>query len=287
MGCIGGSSSSAKAVSTLNSGQNAISDELSSYLLSKGMGGATPYSGKLIADMPDMFSKAYETLASTMGRDTSILTDALRKQISGAPAYQSDFGETSKRWQESFATPAMSTWKQVMAPLVAEQFNASPGSFYSQDRARGVTKAGSDYFGQYVQPTLFSAYQQDVGLGAASQEAAAARIPGAIGQLQALPAAEFNAYGTAASLMQQMQQAPLSAQYQEFLRTSVEQSPWLKYAIQYMGIPTTEIVAQQGQESPLMGMLAGAGIGGIMGGAGMLGTAGAGSGAALGALAGI
>jgi len=86
-----------------------------------------------------------------------------------------DLGQVTKRWQETFAEPAMQAWWEYNAPNIREEFAGVPGAFYSADRARGVAREASRYMSTAITPTLYQ-----------SLETAAARRPGIIGAMQAL-----------------------------------------------------------------------------------------------------
>lgn len=285
---LGGSGSSTKSVSSLSKLQQDLERALGPYLTGNIGSGATPYGGQLTAGIPDMFTSLYNQMYGMMGQDTDAIRQSLLRDMNATPAWQFDEGRTAKTWKENFAVPAMETWRQTVQPLMQEQYAGIPGGFYSRDRARGVSNAANDFYGQYVQPTYYNAWQGDVQRGFQSAEAAAGRSQGASAALQGMPGAMFQNYGPAAAMMQQLQQQPLTAQYQEFLRTSAENSPWIKYALAYLGTPTMDTAVFQGQEGALGGMLSGAGMGGLMGSMGMLGgSVGGWGGAGLGLLAGI
>jgi hypothetical protein len=263
---FGGSESKTKTVSSLSAEQQSLSKMLGPYLQSLMKQGASPYGGQLVADIPDLFTSAYNLLGSRAGLYNKDIYGALRADASGLPAWQWDEGRTAKQF-ENFAIPTMNTWRQTVMPLVREQYNSVPGGLYSRDRASGIVNTANEYYGRYVQPKMYDAYQSDINRAFQSTEAAAARRAPAAQLLSQLPFQQFGGYASAADIMRQYRQAPLTAQYQEFLRTSPEQSPWLQYAINYLGVPMTNTVALQGQQG-LLSQILGMG-GGLATGAGI------------------
>ena len=86
-----------------------------------------------------------------------------------------DFGEVSKRWEQTFAQPAMEAWWKYNAPGIRDEFAGIPGAFYSSDRARGVVGEAQKFFGTSIVPTLFSAL-----------EGAAGRVPSMLSAISSI-----------------------------------------------------------------------------------------------------
>jgi len=238
--------------SILSAEQQRIEDKLGKYLTSKVGRTATPYAGQLVAEMPSLFRTAYKTLESSLGQYSDVIRSALLGAVRGEPAWQTDIGSITKQFREQFASPLMETWKSTVAPILQETFASIPGGFYTAARGRSTEAAANRYFGQYVQPQLWSALENARERMFRSTEAAAARVPGAAAQLLGLPSAEFELAAGAAERMQAVEQAPLTAKYQEFLRTTEEASPWLPLGLQYLGIPT-HVVFPKAPKGPSFG----------------------------------
>lgn len=276
-----------RQVSTISGDQRTVEAALGDYLKQMVGKTATPYSGQLVADIPEMFTDAYGRLQSMLGNYGDVVRSALLKDVEGVPAWQMDMGNIKGVWEKEFATPMMETWRSTVAPMLREEFASIPGGLYSQARGRGIRDEANRFFGEYVQPTYWQGFQAELGRMFSSTEAAAGRSAPAALALTGLPKTEFDVMAGPAQQYMGLQQQGLTAAYQDFLRTSPESSPWMQLAMQYMGIPTYQAVTVGGDggSTDWMGVGAGAGVGALMANAGMLGTMGAGSGAALGALA--
>ena len=198
--------------------------------------GAAAYPGQLTAETPAGFEAAYEQFMGGIGRTD--IASATRDLISGVPAYAYKPGATAKMWQETYAAPMMETWRKTVLPMVEEQYNI-PGGFYSTEKGTGVARAASEFYGSQVAPSLYQYQQADVQRGFESGEAAAGR------QMQAtqLPFQQFAGYAQAAQLKQAQMQAPLTAAYQEYLRTRAEPGWAVQTAGQLAGMPTMDWAA--------------------------------------------
>jgi hypothetical protein len=240
MDSLFGKKPSTQQLSSLSPSQQDVDRLYSEWLTGGLVGGATPYGGQMVAGIPSMFTDAYKALAGTMGGQD--IQAAMAKAISGQPAWQSDLGTYTKQFKEQFATPMMEMWRSEIAPLMAEQYNAVPGAFYSTARARGVTRAGEDYFARNIQPQFWGGLQADLSRQFQSGEAAAARVPQAL----QLPGAMFGQYAGAAGMLRGMEQEGLSTAYQEAMRMAPENSPYARLVAQYLGTPMTETIATPG-----------------------------------------
>lgn len=271
------SSPSTKTVSKLTPEQQRVSRALGPHIEGKIGTGATPYEGQLTPGIPAMFQQAYDWLGAQAPQTGALAQQALLPDIAGVPAWQWDEGQTAKRWQKDFAVPAMETWHRTVAPMIRQEYAGVPGGLYSRERAQGVGRAAGDYFGQHVQPRLFEAQQADVSRAFASAEQAAARRMPAAAQFAQLPYQQFAGLAGAADIQRSYELQELSAQYEEFMRGTAERDPWVQIGMQYMGIPTSEVVGFEGQQSPFGPALLGAGAGALAFG----GVQGAGQGALM------
>ncbi len=265
MGLFGSSSSKIKVVPTGTASQKEVDPILGSLIKQGLQSGATKISGPLYPEIPELFKSAYSMLASSLGQYNNEKINALMQDVNAVPAWSWNEGTTQSIWRRTFAEPAMETWKRTVAPLVKEQYAAVPGALYSSGRAKGVSQAASDYYSQYVQPTLWQAHQADIERAYQSAEAAAARRPAAVEQLSALPLKEFTAYASAADVLRTYKGQEIEAQRNEALRLAAENNPYLAIALQYLGTPQTSVAVKQGSSSPLAGMLGGALLGGLGG----------------------
>jgi hypothetical protein len=238
---IGGKDEQIQQVPTLSERQRKVEKPLAATIRQGISRGATPYSGQLTAAVPTFARDAFNTLSEQLNSYRSSINSALAGQIAGVPAYVFDPAGASRQWQEMYAAPVMETWKQTVLPALQESYNL-PGVAYGTMRGRGVEQTANQFYGQQVAPTLFNWLQQGEQMGATSRENAAARQLTAMqmplqlsSQLYAGVAGAANAAGQLMSL----EQPALTAQYQEFMRTSPEANPWLGQALNYLGLPTT------------------------------------------------
>lgn len=206
-----------KALPATSASQQALEKSISQYLTGFVGKGAEPYPGQLpgTADVPELFTKAYEQYASQIGRGD--ITTAMKDLISGKPAYTFDPATTTKAWQETYATPLMQTWEETIMPMVESQYNI-PGGFYSTRKGLGVSRAASEFYGGQVAPTLYGSLQAGEQRGFESAEAAAGRRPGALG----LPFEQFTQAAQAAGAKMGLDEKQLTAAFNEFLRTRAE-----------------------------------------------------------------
>lgn len=245
---IMGTESEATAVSTLSPWQQKMEKEIYQTLKGKTGQPATAYEGQLTAEVPSLFTSAYNALAGRTGSYYDTIASSLLRDVNAQPAFSFDPASITQEWKEQFAIPAMETYRQVVDPIVREGFNVTPGGFYSSAAGRGIGRAATDYYGSYVQPTLFQALQTARGQAFESGENAAARSQTATSALTNLPAQTFAGAAGAADIARGYEQERLDALRSEFLRTTPEASPWLQASLAYLGVPTTEAVAIQGQQ---------------------------------------
>lgn len=241
-------------VSGLSTEQQAVEKATGKFLAPRVGTGAEPYPGQITADMPGLFDDAFAELSSTIGQYSEIVRNALMKDVEGMPAWSFGFDKLAKEFQSSFATPVMDTWRQTVAPIIKEGYGAIPGGLRSSAMGRGMETAANRFYQQSVQPKYWDAWTGELDRQYASTEAAAARRAPAASALTALPGAEADIYMSAAERMRSAQQMGLTADYNEFLRTSPSASPFTTQALAYLGTPTLETMAFEPQLSPMQSM---------------------------------
>lgn len=219
--------------------QRALEKAISGFLLKNVGVGAKRFPGELTADIPELFSRAYDEFAD--GRFAGDISAATRDLIRGEPAYTFEPGSATKRWQETYATPVMRTWTDTALPAILEGMNL-PGNLtgFSAAPARAAVKAGGEFFGQQVAPKLFDWVSNWLTTGekleAYSKEQAAARRLSAT----ALPYQQFLQSAGTARTYQELLQEKLTADKAEFIRTQAEPG-WASLAgAQYMTQPTLD-----------------------------------------------
>jgi len=234
---MSGGKSKPTPVDKRTAGQRALDEVLGPYLRGQMYQGATPYTGELVADMPFDVREYMERALRVMRGDYDTISTAFREGAEGVPAYQFDQRTTERQFQENFAAPVMAAWRDNVAPVLEQQHAGIPGGFHSSHRAKNVSNAAETFYSQNVQPQMFSAYQADQQRSFESGEAAAARRLPAASALQQMPYADFSQQFSMGQAVQSIDQQRLGAAYEEFLRTSPENSPWLQYQLAYLGTP--------------------------------------------------
>jgi hypothetical protein len=184
--------------------------------------GATDYTGKLVADTPEMFRSLYDNTLSNMGAWQTAISDA----ITGKPAYQFDSEQATKDWETNFATPVMAAWKRNVLPTLNESMN-TPGSYWGSQRGAKVNRDMGNFYNDNVASKLFDWQTQGRQMEATSRENAAARRSTAPGQI-------MNSLAGLSDSLQAKDQAVLSAAYSEFMRMAPENNPWIKIAMGFM-----------------------------------------------------
>lgn len=270
-----GMGSGGSSGSTLWEGQKSVGRDLQNFLLGReerrqelspdsliGQA-ATPFLGQRVAELPPEALRAREALGafdpSAFQANTAV---ALNRALSGVPTSQVDPAATEGFFRDAVADPAMRHFDREIRPrlragLASSGMLSSTSNLNQTREALSSLQAGlsSQLAGMQLENQRFN-----IGL----QEAAAAR------SLQAVPMA--NAQATepirrassllaAAAPFAAQDQAQLDANFQEFMRTSPEASPWTSQAMQFFGSQgPTAMEAPSGN----LGM-AGAGVGALAG----------------------
>lgn len=265
---IFGSGSKAESMSVLSPEQREMLQTIFSQHLGPGLeAGATPSQYPAYTPTAPLLEQAFSQAGSLAGYGQGTIIDALTKQASGIPAYSFDPAATTKRFEETFASPMMASWRENVMPVVQESYNV-PGMAHSTLAGRGVSDAANRFYGESVAPRLFDSLQADWTMGIQSGEAAAGRqLSGALalGQLPALAGSGAAQMGT---LQQQEQDRILAALRGEEMRMMPEYSPWLQMALQGATAQTMETVGFEGQQGILgqgLGLASGLGIGRLFG----------------------
>jgi hypothetical protein len=231
--------------STLNKSQKKILKATTEYLLKNIGKGAEGYPGQLTADIPQLFTDAYERFSKAWGGDLGDVSQtAVRNLISGKPAYEFDPVAKTSQWRETYAGPVMAAYEDFALPMIKESWNL-PGVAYSRARGEGVAREVGGFYGQYVAPKLFDALQTGEAMGFQSRELAAGR------QIQALdlPGRQFaQTAGVAGSLEERLNRKYM-ADYSEWLRTRGEPGWAIQTAMGYMTQPTRTAFYETGGES--------------------------------------
>lgn len=255
VGGIGAATSQPKNKSTLTWAQSKVSDNLGQFLrqqIYQSPGGysylntATPYSGQFLGNTLPQYGQALDLLGSYQAPSVSgKQQDEWQSLMSGKPAYQSqlDPATTAKYFDQGVTSPMMHTWQTQIAPQINESFG-NVGAFSSrqgQATQQSLSDLQSNLTGQLGQFQL-SNQQQNNQLNAQLAENAQQRSMQALqayGQQQMSfanqPLLAAGAFQQVLGSLQQRQDQEAQAKYQDFLRTTPENSPWLNQMQAYTG----------------------------------------------------
>ena len=224
--------------------QQAVEKKISEFLTPRIGTGATPYTGQLTADVPDIVGTAFERFEAASDRT---LTPEERASLSslatGESFYEADPESVIQDWRENFANPLTSYYNEFIRPSVREEYNV-PGGFATSERAEGVSRAFGEFYGRDVAPTLFQAQEAERQREfAADQLGRQLQLP-ALQYSQQLPSLELGQAYQGAAGYQAFQQPELTARYNEFLRTALENDPYVRLGLGYATTPTQDTVYQ-------------------------------------------
>lgn len=236
---FGGYPSSVQQSSLISPEQERALKEVNDYVLNYIGEFGRQYPGQLVAEMPASFYGAFQDFERN--QYGAISQRAIEDLISGEPAYVFEPGKATARWEETFASPVMQSYRENVLPMILEQQNA-PGVLYSRGRSDRVTGELQDFFGSRVAPTLFTSLQAGEQRGFESAEAAASRRSTALGLPGALTMQEMSL----AQTVQAARQLPLTAERAEWLRRLPEPGWAVNTALGYMTQPTVENIGFQG-----------------------------------------
>lgn len=240
---IKGTKEKSTPLPTINEAQQRALGAVSDFVTPRIGTGATPFPDQLTADVPDLVGQAFDRFAN---QDRSLSTEE-RESLSGLATGQSFFDSDPEQiiqdWREKFANPLTSYYNEFVRPEVREEFNV-PGGFNTSERAEGVSRSFNEFFGSQVAPTLFQAQENERQRAFAAQSQASQQQLPALQFSQNLPSLELSqAFGASAG-RQAFDQPELTARYNEFLRTALENDPFTRIATGFSTTPTQDTVFQ-------------------------------------------
>lgn len=214
--------------------------------------GATPYGGQMVADMGEGFFDSAQLFFDKIGSTMQASDEILNSFINQDHNYEAKTEDVIKKWEEMFAKPAMQVWQDTVGKDLKQQYNL-PGTFNSSRRGDAVARASNQFYGGSVSPQLFSALTNEYNKEFQSAESGRNLAFQANNMRTNMPYQQAQQGMSIASNVQKAEQMPLSAQYQEFMRTAPEADPWLQMALGYGTIPTmdTYIKSQTTDPSPM------------------------------------
>ncbi len=203
------------------------------------------YQGTMIAALlPGMLQALSGIQSSQFGEFDELSGSALERALSGQPSYALDPKTTQDYFQKGVLAPMLRSYEEDIAPRIREGFAAKGASWSS--RRGDATRKALEGLQTGAMSELASGVFSNQALEAMLAESAAGR------QLEAVPLAEQfgmrdltrGAAKTAAMApFQAHEQSKAAADYQEWLRTRPETSPWLSAALAFTGQP--HLVATQ------------------------------------------
>lgn len=288
---IGGAASSQpKTQSTLSRGQGDISNRLAKFF--QGMifpttdkyghtkyqfRGATPYRGDFLAPLMGQYGQAFDMLnsynpAAMSSKQQNEWGNLMGgRSASGQAGYQAqlDPTTTAKYFESAVTNPMMHTFQSQILPQINEGF-AGVGAFSSRQgdaRQRALSDLQSNLTGQLGTFQLANQQEQqrlNSQLYEASQQRALQALQG-YGQQQLSfanqPLLAAGAMGNFLQPLQQRQDQGVLAGYQDFLRMTPENNPYMASMLQYISQQQKALVQQPNYLSQ--------GIGGVAGGLGI------------------
>jgi hypothetical protein len=270
-GTLFGTPDELKQVDNLDKNQKQLYNALLPILM-QNMGNLPGYQGQLTAGLTNTQQGALDNAtnaANAIGNMDQGAYDAGRSAL--LKALNVDPEQLNANFNASVVNPTVKALQEQVLPQLNEQF-AGQGNFWSSARMNQQGKIISDTMANLG--TQKAAYEDN------AISRAVNAVPQAIG-MATLPTelsnARLNAMNQLYGLGTQEQatnQAGLTNDYQEWLRTQVQNNPMLAQVFSYLGVPSTLTYTQKGspgivgQLADLAGSVAGIpGIGKLFGGA--------------------
>jgi hypothetical protein len=208
--------------------QTKLFDQVAKYIGERLPGGATEYTGKTLADIPQEFLDAVESYKSFSSGVDNNLMSAVNQMLSMKPAFSYNEKESADYWNTAFATPALATWESQVRPTLEEGFS---GNMFNTRAIQAVAKEKSDFYGSTILPALYSGQMADRQAGITSLENAFNRGYSMSTALPSIKSGLFASDNLVSSSIQQQEQAKLTDTYNRFLRGTDENNPWVQMAL--------------------------------------------------------
>jgi hypothetical protein len=167
-----------------------------------------------------------------------LVKTSIAQALSGTPSYDASSGAVEKLFKQGVANPALRAFDQDVAPRIREGF-AAGGAMMSSRRGDAQRKALGDLQAS-LSGQLGQMQYNNMGLQASLAESAAQRQLQGVGlanQQALMPAQRASALTQALAPFQAQAQQQATGQYQEWLRTRPENSPYLAAAQNYVNSP--------------------------------------------------
>ena len=263
-GGVGGEEGGIQKTSTLSPEQQELIKKLAPYLQERIGQGLPGYTGEFVAPLSEYEQMGLGQLGKYL-TGPSALTEYGLGQYKEALAGLSP--EQTEEWYSKYIAPQEKKyWEEEVIPGVREAY-VGPGTFWGTPRAEA--EAGS-------WETFGTQQLGRIGEAIMSERAGARGMLPYLGEMAGLEGGmpQIEAAMTYGAVPRLIQQAELSSQIQEFIRTTPELSPILNQVLQLLGIQTQAAYYQEPQASPFMQLLGavapgvGYGLGSMMAGGG-------------------
>lgn len=281
-----GKSSGPKSVSTLTKNQQTLANQLINLLSPGTVGGqqnqlgsnsligtgATPYGGQIVPNLIPQFQQALGFLGQSGSQGQQTLNSsqgALNQLLSGQPTAPMVGSSLPANYlQQAITNPMMHQFNTVIAPQIKEGFG-HVGAFSSAEGSSLANALSSQNIAGQQQFAQANFQQQQLAQQLNTQSAQQGRqlqatgvgLAGQLGQQQAmLPLQQALGVGAALQPFQQNLQAQGQANYQNFLRTTPENSPWTQLALGVTGQQQQALYNPQNQFGQAIGNIGSLGL---------------------------
>lgn len=171
--------------------------------------GAAPYTGRLTAGLTEGEQAVIDQLMGYYPMATKAF-----QQVAGISPE-----ELESRWTSQYYEPAKKIWGEITEPAIREAYGG-PGGYYSSERQEAQRKGAEDFATEMAASRAeYMTEAEQRGLDAVMQQAQYA-----------------STISDVAAREREVEQAALTAQYNEWLRTQPENSPYIQYILSLLNI---------------------------------------------------
>lgn len=240
------------SISTLTKYQKKVSKKTSELILG-GLGEPLEsYEGDIIAPLIPELLEAREFISSEGFDQFDELTSKVISQaLSMKPSFDLSEEATTRFFKRAVEAPLLETFQEDILPAIRES-SAGLGMGFSSGNVLSTTRA-AQRLGTTLTSQLgkmqFDTRALQAGLAESAMSRALSTIPMAESFAQRNIERSRALQGVAAPFQAQ-DQAVATADYQEWLRTRPEASPWMDYALRFTGQSQMALQQQPQTESP-------------------------------------
>jgi hypothetical protein len=256
-----GKSLKTTTMTSLSKDQQKVSKQTASVISSNLGKDLEQYSGQMVADLTPEFLSARQLLDSGVDESLDPVTkNVIEQLLSGEAAYDLSPATTEKYFEDSVKKPLLRTFDEEIAPRLQEGF-AAQGATFSSRRGDATRKALEGLQAEMSSKLAEANYNNQALAANLADNAKNRQATGVSLAEQYANRNTTRATGllSAAAPFQQREQDLLTAQYNEFLRTRAETSPYLQAALGYTGQSQTNTFVQPQSQGFDFGSLINAG----------------------------